>query len=407
MSDEVADVKKSRRKRGGCLRWLGRITLFWLFFLIVMLFWLNGPGMRWLGPKVVAHFMAKAGMLGEMRLGGTLLGGLEVYDLEITSAEGALERVVVDRLVTDYRFLELLDGKVRWISGSGIHADLRVVESDFAELAKNLGIAREKFMPLALDLSDMSVSAKQDGKRVVEVTGASLSHKADADLIEFAVGTITDASGRTLLSQKVGIVWEEGKLALGRFDLLPKVGVRNFELLLPENGAISANVEFRVFGAILRLDVGEGIRDVRVDLTEGALDFGNPMAGLGVGMPLKGRMTSLAVEVRDVFPDWTKAVGTAAAFVEGFSYDGWDVPETSVGVAIEEGKFSAKVAGKSLGSDFTIDGGGEFDRSGIQEGKIGLERIAGNFNIAEVSRVLRALDAKLKLPNYFKKFPGS
>ena len=415
MSDEVADVKKSRRKRGGCLRWLGRITLFGLFFLVVTLVWLNGPGMRWVGPKVAAHFMAKAGMSGEMRLGGTLLGGVEVYDLEITSAEGALERVVVDRLVTDYRFLELLDGKVRGISGSGIHADLRVVESekkekeppDFAELAKNLGIAREKFMPLALDLSDMSVSAKQDGKRVVEVTGASLSHKADADLIELAFGTITDASGRTLLSQKVGIVWEEGKLALGSFDLLPKVGVRNFELLLPENGAVSANGEFRVFGAILRLDVGEGIRDVRVDLTEGALDFGNPMAGLGVGMPLKGRMTSLAVEVRDVFPDWTKAVGSAEAFVEGFSYDGWDVPETSVRVAIAEGKFSAKVAGKSLGSDFTIDGGGEFDRSGIQEGKIGLERIEGNFNIAEVSRVLRVLDAKLKLPNDFKKFPGS
>ena len=128
MSDEVADVKKPPLKRGGCLRWLGRITLFGLFFLIVTLVWLNGPGMRWLGPKVVAHFMAKAGMLGEMRLGGTLLGGVEVYDLEITSAEGALERVVVDRLVTDYRFLELLDGKVRWISGSGIHADLRVVE---------------------------------------------------------------------------------------------------------------------------------------------------------------------------------------------------------------------------------------------------------------------------------------
>jgi hypothetical protein len=411
----MEEVRDKPKRPAGCLRPLGRAALCGLVVLAFFLGWLNGPGMRWLGPKVAAHFMAKAGMIGDMRLGGTLLGGVEVYDLVISSAEGALERLVVDRLVTDYRFLELLDGKVRGISGSGIHADLRVVESkkkekappDFAELAKNLGIAREKFMPLALDLSDMSVSAKQDGERVVEVTGASFSHKPGADLIELAVGTITDASGRTLLSQKVGIVWEEGKLALGRFDLLPKVGVRNFELLLPENGAVSVNGEFRVFGAILRLDVGEGISDVRVDLTEGALDFGNPMAGLGVGMPLKGRMNSLALEVRDVFPDWTKAVGTAEAFVEGFSYDGWNVPEISVGVAIEEGKFSAKVAAKSLGSDFTIDGGGEFDRSSIEEGKIGLERIAGNFNIAEVSRVLRALDAKLKLPQDFRKFPAS
>jgi hypothetical protein len=411
----VTEEEEKPKKRGGCLRWLGRLVLGGLVVLGVFLAWLNGPGFRWLGPQVVGHFLGKEGMSGNLRFEGSLLGGVEVYDLEITSAEGELERLVVDKLVTDYRFLELIDGKVRGISGSGIHADLRVVKKekeekeppDFAGLAKTLGIAREKFMPLALDLSDMSVSAKQDGERVVEITGASLAHKPGADLIELAVGTITDASGRTLLSQKVGIVWEEGKLALGKFDLLPKVGVRNFELLLPENGAISANGEFRVFGAILKLDVGEGIRDVRVDLTEGALDFGNPMAGLGVGMPLKGRMTSLAVEVRDVFPDWTKAVGSAEAFVEGFSYDGWDVPETSVGVAIEEGKFSLKVAGKSLGSDFTIDGGGEFDRSGIEQGKIGLERIAGNFNVAQVEKVLRALDAKLKLPNDFKKFPGS
>jgi hypothetical protein len=411
----VTEEEEKPKKQGGCLSWLGRLVLGGLVVLGVFLAWLNGPGFRWLGPQVVGHFLGKEGMSGNLRFEGSLLGGVEVYDLEITSAEGELERLVVDKLVTDYRFLELIDGKVRGISGTGIHADLRVVESekkekappDFAELAKNLGIAREKFLPLALDLSDMSVSSKKDGERVVEVTGASLSHKPGADLIELAVGTITDASGRTLLSQKVGIVWEEGKLALGRFDLLPKVGVRNFELMLPENGAISANGEFRVFGAVLKLDVGEGIRDVRVDLTEGALDFGNPMAGLGVGMPLKGRVTSLAVEVRDVFPDWTKAVGSAEAFVEGFSYDGWDVPETSVGVALEEGKFSLKVAGKSLGSDFTIDGGGEFDRSGIEEGKIGLERIAGNFEVAEVARVLRSLDAKLKLPNDFKKFPAS
>lgn len=415
MSDEEADVKKSRRKRGGCLRWLGRITLFGLFFLIVMLFWLNGPGMRWLGPKVAAHFLEKAGMSGDMRLGGTLLRGVEVYDLEITSAEGALERVTVDKLVTDYRFLELIDGKVRGISGTGIHTDLRVVESveeekellDLAALVRTLGTARETFMPLALNLSDMSVSAENEGKRVVEITGASLSHKPGDELIELAVGTITDASGRTLLSQKVAIRWEKERLVLGKLDLLPTVGVRNLELLLPEDGEVSANGLVRVRGAVFKLDVGEGISDVRVDLMEGELDFGNPLAGLGVGLPLKGRLTSLAVEVRDVLPDWRLAVGTGEAFVEGFSYDGWDVPEASVGVVIEEGKFSTKVAGRSFDSDVTVEGGGAFNRAGIETGNFGLGRIAGNLRIAQAGRVLRALDAKLNMPQDFTKFPES
>jgi autotransporter translocation and assembly factor TamB len=414
VSDDVADVKTPPRKRAGCLRWLGRLTLSGLLFLVVTLVWLNGPGMRWLGPKVAAHFMEKAGMVGEMRLGGTLLGGVEVYDLEITSAEGALERVAVDRLVTDYRFREVIKGKVRGISGTGIHVDLRIVESeeekeplDIEALAKTLGEAREKFMPLALDLRDMSVSAKKEGQRVVEITGASLSHKPGDDLIELAVGTITDAAGRTLLSQKVAIRWEEGRLALGKLDLLPTVGVRNLELLLPDDGEISASGLIRVRGAVFKLDVGEGIREVRVDLVQGQLDFGNPLTGLGVGLPMKGRLTSLAVEVRDVFPDWRLAVGTGEAFVEGFSYDGWDVPEASVGVVIEEGKFSAKVAGKSFDSDVTVEGGGEFDRTGMETGDFGLRRIAGNLRIAQAGRVLRALDAKLNMPQDFGEFPDS
>jgi hypothetical protein len=414
VSDEEADVKQPPGKRGGCLRFFGRFAFFGLMFLAAALVWLNGPGMRWLVPKVAAHFMAKAGMSGDMRLRGTLLGGVEVYDLEITSAEGVLERLVVKRLVTDYRFLELLEGKVRGISGSGIHADLRVVEPeeekeplDFVALVKTLGMAREKFMPLALDLSDMSVSAKKDGARVVEIIGASASHKPGEDLIELAVGTITDASGRTQLAQKVAVVWEEGKLALGKFDLLPTVGIHNLELLLPPDGAVSANGFIRVRGAIFKLDVGAGISDLRIDLTEGELDFGHPLAGLGVGLPLKGRMISLAVEVRDVFPDWQSAAGTAEAFVEGFSYDGWEVPEASVGLVIEEGKFSANVAGKSFDSDVTVEGGGEFDRSGFAEGKPVLERIAGNLRIAQAGRALRALDAKLNLPQDFATFPDS
>lgn len=414
MSEEVADVKQPPRKRGGCLGLLGRFTLFGLLFLTITLVWLNGPGMRWLGPKVVGHYLGKAGMTGSLRLGGTLLGGVKVYDLVIGSAEGSLERVVVDRLETDYRFMEVIRGKVRGISGKGVHVDLRVVEKeeekeplDFAALAKTLGTARAQFMPLALDLADMSVSVKKDGERVVEIKGASLSHKPGDDLIGLAVGTVTDASGRTLRPQKVAVVWEEGKLALGKLDLLPTVGVRNLELMLPEDGEISASGLFRVRGAVFKLDVGEGIREVRVDLMEGELDFGNPLAGVGVGLPLKGRLTSLAVEVRDVFPDWRMAVGTGEAFVEGFSYDGWDVPEASLGVMIGEGKFSAKVAGKSFGSDFSVDGEGEFDRAGIAEGKYGLDRIAGNLKIEQAGRVLRALDAKLKLPQDFRKYPDS
>ena len=124
-------------------------------------------------------------------------------------------------------------------------------------------------------------------------------------------------------------------------------------------------------------------------------------------MPLKGRVTSLAVDVRNVFPDWRLAVGTAEAFIEGFSYDGWDAPETSVGVTLDEGGLSAKLAGRALGSDFAVDGRGEFELADLQEEGFVIDGITGNLRVEKLAQVLRALDRKLEWGGRFKEFPAS
>jgi hypothetical protein len=178
-------------------------------------------------------------------------------------------------------------------------------------------------------------------------------------------------------------------------------------LKLPEIGAVAANADIRLGDALLRLDVGAGIKDVRLDLVEGSLDFGNILRRFSIGPPLKGKLTSLAVEMRQVFPDWQKAVGTAEVFVEGFSYDGWAVPEVSIGVTLDDGELGAKLAGKSLGSDFSVDGKGKFERSAVLEGKFELGRIAGNLKVEQLGEVLRALDTKLDLAVDFIDFPAS
>jgi hypothetical protein len=176
---------------------------------------------------------------------------------------------------------------------------------------------------------------------------------------------------------------------------------------LPEDGAIAANADIRLGDALLRLDVGAGIKDVRLDLVAGELNFGNILGRFSIGPPLQGKLTSLAVELRQVFPDWQKAVGTAEVFVEGFAYDGWAVPEASIGVTLDDGELGAKVAGKSLGSDFSLDGKGKFERSAVLEGKFELGRIVGNLKVEQLGEVLRALDTKLDLPVDFIAFPAS
>jgi hypothetical protein len=416
VTEKEAEANQEPGKSGGCLRRLGQLALVGLVLLAGLLVWLNGPGMRWLGPKVAGHYLEKAGLVGSLRLGGTLLGGVKIYDLEITGREGALERVVVDRLETDYRFTEVIKGKIRGISGEGVHVDLRMVPSekeekppmDFAALGRTLNGVREKIMPLDLDLEDVSLSVKKDGELMVGLGDSSFSHKPGEDEFALKLGMVTDAAGRTLRPQDVEMVWEKGLLSLGRLDLLPIVGVRDLEVLLPEDGEISANANIRLNGAILKLDVGRGIRDVRLDMTEGELNFGNALGGIGIGPPLKGKVTSLALEMRQVFPEWQKAVGTAELFVEGFSYDGWAVPEVSVGIVLDDGELSAKLAGKSMGSNFSMDGKGEFERSAIAEGKFGLGRIGGKLEVDQLGEVLRALDAKLDLEALdFTGFPAS
>ena len=411
-ADQQSDEPK---RRGGCLRLLGRLVLLGLLVLAALLVWLNGPGMRWLGPKVAGHYIAKAGFEGSLKLGGTLLGGIEVYDLDLKSGKGALERLVVKRLETDYRFSELFSGKVRGISGEGIHADIRIVPSekkdkpplDFAELGKALNGARAKVLPLDLDLVDVSVSAKQDGKRVVELEGSTFTHKSGDDEISLALGRIIDAEGRFTMKQEAALVWEDGRLTLDKLDLLPAVGVEELAVMLPESGEIAAEGMIRLGDSRLRLDVGKALSDVRLDLIEGELDFTKLVPGFGFKPPFTGRLTSLAVEVKNFYPEWQSAVGTAEVFVEGFSFGGWDVPELSAGVALDDGSFSAKLAGKSLGSDFSMAGAGAFERARLGTDGPLLKRISGDLAIASVGEVLRALDAKLDMGSDFREFPGS
>ena len=84
-------VKPPKRRR-----WL-RILLGLVVFFIALLVWLNGPGIRWLGPKVARHFLEKAGMSGDFRLEGSITGGISVADLRIESADASVKKITLGR----------------------------------------------------------------------------------------------------------------------------------------------------------------------------------------------------------------------------------------------------------------------------------------------------------------------
>ena len=416
MTEEQAEkVRFARKKRRGCLGWFWRASVLGLLLLAALLIWINGPGLRWAGPKVARHFLEKAGMSGDLRLGGTLLAGVKIYHLEITSNEGALERLVVERLELDYRFMEVIKGKLRGVSGEEIHVDLRQLEEvekeksplDFAKLGKTLAGIRDKVLPLALNLKDVTFSMKKDGKPVVVLGTTSLSHAPGADEIGLNLGALTRPGGRKVPAQELEILWSEKGLTLDKLDVLAIAGIRDLEVLLPVDGKIAANVDLLLDGAVLKISVGAGIEDVRVELSEGMVDLAKVVEELGLKIPLTGRLTSLALDVKKIFPEWQTAEGTLEIFTEGFSYSGWEAPELSAGVTLDEGKFSAKLTGRALGSDLTISGGGAFERADLWTKSPLVKRISGDLMIAETGEVLRELETKLELKTDFKEFPES
>ena len=414
MTDEEENTTSKNTKRKGCLGWLWRLGVIGLVLLFGFLAWLNGPGIRLLGPKLAKHFI-EDGMLGEnLRIEGTLLGGLDVYDLEL-STDGAIERLAIKRFETDYRFSEIISGKLRGLSGEGIHLDLRLEPSkekdkqpvDFAQLGRMLNGVRNKILPLNLNLDDVSFSLAQDGERILELEPSDFSHRPGDDVVELELGRIIDGKGGFTQKQKTSLVWEKGRMTLDQIELLTILGVSGLTVMLPENGEIAAEGAIRLGEAILRLDVGKGLSDLQLEMIEGELDIGGFLGEIGVKMPIKGQLKFLEVDLKQVFPEWQKAVGTAEVFIESFAYDRWDVAELSAGMTLDEGRFSAKLAGVALGSQVTVNGEGAFERADLVSEDFMMKRISGDLSIARVGEVLRGLDAKLDMPTTFEEFPES
>ncbi|MFK7849408.1 MAG: translocation/assembly module TamB domain-containing protein [Akkermansiaceae bacterium] len=416
MSETEAEAKQVKKRKGGCLRLFGRLVLVTLFLIIGLLFWLNGPGMRWLGPKVASHYLDKAGFSGGLRLGGSLTGGIEIYDLDIRSEKGSLERLVIDRFETDYRFTEIIKGKLRGLSGEGVQLDIRLVEKeeeedkppvDFAELAKTLSDLRGLIIPVEMDLEEVSVSVEKDEKLLFGLGGSSLKHATGSGLIKLDLGRVTGPGGRTLQPQNTKIFWNEESLSLNQIDLLPIAGVRELEVSLPKNGAIAASGQVRLSDAVFNLNVSPEIEDIRLDLVEGGLDFSKLQPGFGLEVPITGKLTSLALEVRQVYPKWNLVEGSIEIFLEDFYYEDWGGPELALGMTINEGDAALKVTGQSLGSQFSIEGGFEFERETIGTEELEIDKVGGDLSVAAVGSVLRDLDAQLDLGERFKAFPTS
>ena len=383
---------------------------------MVALLWLNGPGLRWLGPKAAAHFIGKAGLRGGLAIDGSFTGGLSIRDVSL-QGDAALGNLTVRRVTPLYRIPDLLGGRFGGLVVEDLHADLRLdarpddeTETksgeggpiDLTGLSTTLAEIRGKVLPLDLRLGGISVNASKDGKPFLRVAPSRLEHRPGEPGLRIALGAITDATGRVWPAQESTLTWGPEELALDRLDPLPGAGIRDLVLRLPLAGEPSAETSLRLDDAVLFIEASQGFRSLNIDLREGSIRVSELLKRFGVEVPADATITSLAVNADEVLPDPLAATGDVRILLENVAAEGWSVPELSLDLGLDAAGVRLAASGNALDTGFSLMAEAPVDRDGF---KLGETR--GNLSVTDGSRLVAALAEKVQAIDPEKPFPPS
>jgi hypothetical protein len=387
-----------QRPRRRLLRWFGCLLLVFCLLLAVLLSWLNGPGLRWLGPKIATHFLEQAGIKGELRVEGSLTEGISIADLRLES-DGVLRSLTVGRATPDYRILELVKGRVRGLTVISVQADLNLdAEDEDAErepldlqkLVNDLRLAREHFLRVGLDLRDVGVTATKGGEQVVALAPTHLRHEVGSGVLVLDLGAITDPRGQVWPARTLEIRWDEEELSIPRIELLPGTELRALVIALPGDAGPSVEAELHIDDAVLALGISPGLDSIQLDLREGRLDSQRIAEKLDLADPLpaSATLTSLSLNIDGFLPDPQAASGALRLLLEDLSWDEWQVPELALDLTVDPGRAALAASGRALGTGFALatELPLQFDESGIR-----LESASGSFEVVDPAAVVGAL----------------
>ena len=364
------------------------------------LLWLNGPGLRYLAPKVVAHFLEKAGIRSDLKVGGSLTGGLSVFDLKIETDQ-TLEKLTIDHIVPDYHLGGLIKGQLKGLTVDGVHAELRLGVKkmdqetpplDLKKLVETIRSFRARALPLNLDLKNISLAASRDGKPDFQLASSRINHTPGSREIQLELGTFTDVTGRAWEARKSTIVWNPGDLAIARIDPFPGVSLREFVMQLPAGGEPAVESDVHLDDAVFKLTSSPGFAAAQLDLREGKLQVDEAVKRFGIELPAKATLISLAVDVNGILPDPKAATGSLRISLDDVAWRDWTMPELTLDAQLGTDLATVVSHGVALGTPLSLDVAAPVTRDG---NRFTLGDAKGNFNVADVPMALRELAARL------------
>jgi len=387
-------VKRPRRRR-----WW-RVLLILILLFAVFLVWLNGPGIRWLGPKVAGHFMEKAGLTGSFQLEGSLTGGISIADVDIEGAEGSVKKITVGRATPEYEFIRLIRGEVKGLSANDVHAELRMgIETepkekkplDLPKLVETLRGARGKVIPLNIDLRRLSLVTERDGKPEFTLAPTDIVHEPGADAIRLNIGRMTAPNDLVLEAQESAIVWTDERLSLEKIDPYPGIGIRDLSVDLPQEGDPAGRLKLLVDEGVFDLETGPGFTTANLALTSGAVDVVKVAGSFGAKIPASAKLTSFALNVDGVLPDPLAATGQLQIGFDDVRYEDWTASEVALGATLDSEKADAALTVQALGTPIELKTSAPLSRLG---GKFLLGETSGTLKVADIPALLGQLSAK-------------
>lgn len=385
------------RRRKRILRWF----VSGLLVLVFGALWLNGPGLRWLGPLAARHFLAKAGLQGGLRIEGSLSGGLSIADVHLHGA-GALADLTIHRATPRYQWSRLVRGKLDGLSLEGVHTDLRLAVSekpvgktqapfDLAQLIHTLRSVRTQIVPLQLDLKRLSLTATRAGKPAFKLEPTSIQHRAGSEAITLDIGTLTGPNGHEWPGQSTRLVWAAAQISLDSLTPLPGLGVSGLSVRLPATGGPTLESLIHLDDAVLYLETTAGFATAKLTLLSGSVDLTKAADSFGIELPATATLSALTLDAANLMPDPRAATGKVELTLESITWQDWQAAHAVISSALEQDRATLTLHAQALGTPISLDGELALAR--------GNHRFApgdahGSFHLTDVPTAIRDLAAR-------------